>query len=242
MSFPGSAPAIIESLGDVEFFVQNMCNMASRIKSGGKIGINNNALKAGSFGYTETTIPLSHSALNHTYNPSGDWNSYVYAHEGCVLQSAESVQINTGNFVITGMMNAPIIAIQSTGNGLFHNTNPTRQTFTPTETLFIDLTQFIQDQAKGNGFLQLTSDGEVRTEFPFGKAHTFDPNHMLMLENTQAPALHHLPLNSNRIFNPLRNLSSGILNLSIQSALSQFAGKVYVEGGRGIWPCQSFRT
>ncbi|MGV8948687.1 MAG: DUF637 domain-containing protein [Candidatus Paracaedibacter sp.] len=238
---PGSGPAILESLGDIEFYVQAIINRASTIRSGEKLLINNVAISKDLPSYKEEVINQSYNWFNgHGWGTDWGWKTQHVFTQSCILQTGELIQINTGDFVISGNMNAPIIAIQATAKGLFHNTSRSRETIMPNDTAIINLTQFAQRQVKGKGFLQLTAEGEIKPEFPFGKAYIPDSNHMLMLENAEYPSFAHIPLNSPKIFNPLRSLSSSILNLSIQAALSEFAGKVYVDGGRGNGLLQTF--
>ena len=45
--------------------------------------------------------------------------------------------MNLGGFTITGSMNSPVIAIRATGEGLFRNSNRSRTTINPTQTVFL---------------------------------------------------------------------------------------------------------
>ena len=239
-TMPGSDAAYLDALGDIHLDANRIDNISSNIKSGGNIYIQNTKVSKGekppsgvyysridgvsSYEWMELLRAQGHLSGGSEALPF--WRS-VWG-DACIVQAGENIHIDTGNFVIAGNMNSPVIAIQATGDGFFHNTNRNRQTTTPTGILH-NLTQGIQHQAKGNGFLRLASDGEVRTEFPFGTPYAPDLSRMPMLE-TDSPMFIPNPIN---IFNPLRNLSSNFINLSIQSALSELAGKVYLKEGRG---------
>ena len=214
--YPGSGPAILESLDKIEFDTKEVHNSASSIRSGSNLILTRDLYKeeAIQYHYRYWTGQGFYDTLR--------WITPVILTQSCVLQSADTIQMNLGGFTITGSMNSPVIAIRATGEGLFRNSNRTRTTVMPT-TLLLDVTGYIQNQATGS-LLTLKTDGAVETEFSMGNVTQPNPNDIVLLGNQP------LPLNLANVFNPLSSIN---LDLHIQSLLSQVAGKVYTRNAKG---------
>jgi hypothetical protein len=231
-----SDQSFLRALGNIYFNVATGNNMASTIIAQNNIYYNTKKiffLQKYDYKKEKPTTFTSTGRDNYGYG----CNDKVGYQRGCspvssypaTIKAGESIQINTGTFAISGNMNSPIISINA-NVGTLHNTTRTRETINPTETLFIDITQFIQSLITNGGFLQLNNKGEIQTEFDSGLPYINNSNMDLMNQHTNR--LNNGQLNN--IFNPLAKLSATMFDLFIQSALSQMAGKVNLKDGKGI--------
>lgn len=222
---PTSGPALLESLGDIQFNVSKITNRASTIRAGGKFIINNTTApnKAAMSNYVEEPV---HCYLRY-HNDYGvgcywGWQQPLMFTMSCMLQSGDSIQLNLGGFTITGSMSAPTITIQA-NTGSFVNSSRTRQTSIATKPIVIDVTSYLQNTAKSPGILALQPNGSVTSEFPLGSPSLPGPNQSVQFGS--APSI-----NLSSIFNPLSSLN---LDMHIQALLSDVAGKVYTRNARG---------
>ena len=211
--FPGSGPASLRAFGKIDFQVANIRNQAGSIRAGGQILMN----KAD---YKEETMNFWLYYFNK-YGWGGDWGDkgLVYLTQSCALQSGNKITMNLGNFTITGSMSATGVTIQATGNGLFHNSATSRSTRLVTQPIVINITQRLQSQARGSGMLALAFNGAVQTEFPMGLPSRPGPNQEVVFNPGTLPSLAN-------IFNPLGSIN---LDLYLQSALAEVAGRVYTK-------------
>jgi len=200
-----SDQAYLRALGDIHFNVNTALNLASTIIAQKKI-----IYKGQTTTQPSTFSNQSRTNLKYGCNDKIGYQSVVCSVYHSTLKSGESIQIDAGNFIIAGNTSSPIITITA-NSGSFPNTEKYRKTVNHTETIFIDMTQFIQSHAKTSGLLKLTDKGAVIADFENNK-----PNDM------------------NTVFNPLANLSSSMFDLFIQSSLSEIAGKVNIKNYNGM--------
>jgi hypothetical protein len=224
--YPGSGPAILESLGKIIFFVkEKIRNLAGSIRSGEDISVNGAQLN-GSPNYTEETQSFyTHGNYNVNGNPNA-WahQYYLMLTQSCVTQAAGEITMNLGDFIITGNMSAGTIAVTG-DSGMCANTSVSRDTVDVTKPLVFNVTNYALEQARKPGLFRLCADGSVRTEFPFGTPSLPAIGDSVLLENEQ-PA----PLNWKNIFNPLSSIN---LDLHIQQLLGNLAGKVSAGKAKG---------
>lgn len=214
-----SDQACVRALGDIHFAVDTGLNLASTILAQGKITYQDTKPKTFWAVFTERKSNAN-EALPTTFTSQGRTNygygcndkvGYQQSCSPCssysaTIKSGENIQITTGNFQIAGSLSSPIITL-SANSGSFHNKDRYRTTINRTETLFIDMTQIIQSYAKRPGILKLTDKGEVAPDFSFDL-------------NNKKP--------STQVFDPLLRVPTTMFDLFIQSALSEVAGKIYL--------------
>jgi hypothetical protein len=231
--YPTSGPAVLESTDDIAFYVQNVLNQAGVIRTGGKYIVNGTPSqrvqnKDTLPNYTEEAIAYTHTYFNgHGWGTDWGWKTQYLATLSCILQSAEAIQINTGNFKIMGSMHAPVVAIQALGSGLFHNISRTREVIDLSLPVIMDYTHYVQQEVQNNGLARITQRGEVLPEFAYSAPFVPILNQdAVMFANPEHP--HHIQptFNHARVFNPLMNLPIGLYNLFAQSAFAKAAGKV----------------
>ena len=223
--YPGSGPAVLESLGKIDFAVKTIKNIASSIRSGQGISFNNGSLSKEA-GYIEEPQTFFHNYFNGSGRGT-EWGpkSRVLLNQSCTTQSGDVIQMNLGNFVITGSMNAETISIHA-NSGLFANNNHSRQTLHANQPLIVDVTAYMQEQAQRPGILRLGTNNAVQTEFPLGAASAPQEGDVVLLENPARPT----PLQWRNIFNPLNSIN---LDLHLQQLLANLAGKVYAGKAKG---------
>lgn len=217
--YPGSGPAILESLGNVEFDVKEVQNIAGSIRSGGSLILNKESYKEEALQYH-----YRYYTAQGFYTWVG-WITPVLLTQSCILQSGDKISMNLGGFTITGSMSAPVITIQATGSGIFNNSSQSRSTRAVNQPVVVDLTQYLQNQAKSPGLLTLAPNGEVGTEFPLGEPSRPHPNDLVAYDRAPPASI-----SLASIFNPLSSIN---LDLHIQSVLADVAGKVYTKTGKG---------
>ena len=243
--FESSDQAFVRSLGSIYFKVDQGTNLASSIVAQQDIHYyTKSEKKGGLFGwlknngsYKPEMPPTFTSSARHNYgwgcNDKQGYqqsNSPVNTHPS-TIQAGQSIKIDTGSFTISSNMNSPVIAITA-NNGHFNNTVRHRKNVNCQATIFVDLTQLIQQQiASKKGFLKLTSKGKVKSDLGNKKAILNQSSVMLVTEDNQH--LYDLPFNRMNILNPLQNMPSDFLNLFIQSTLSEVAGKVHIKDLNG---------
>lgn len=224
--YPGSGPAILESLQKIVFVVKNKIhNLAGSIRSGQDMVINGLPLQ-GNPSYTEE---VQNFYTHGNYNVNGNPNAWAHQYfltltQSCTTQAGNTIQMNLGDFKITGNMNAAgKLAI--TGNtGVFSNTSLSRNTITPNSPRIVNITKYLQKEAQKPGILRLGDDNRVHTEFSVGGFLHPHP-HGVLLEN-ESPA----PLNWPSLFNPLNSIN---LDLYVQQLLSSVAGRVSAGNAKG---------
>jgi hypothetical protein len=226
LQFPGSGPAVLESLKKIDFIVKKVINRAGSMRSGEDIAINGNKNLNQATGYFEEP---QHFYCNWFANGDGiHWGprNTLLLTQSCTTQAGDTITMNLGNFVITGNMNAAgKLSIQA-NTGLFTNNNSSRQTQIPTQPVVVDVTQYMQDQARRPGMYRLGNNNAVETEFPLGAASAPQDGDRVLLENPGRAA----PLAWADIFNPLNSVN---LDLHLQQLLANLAGKVYAGKAKG---------
>ena len=223
-----SDQAVVKALGTINFNVDKGLNLASSILAGKDIKYkhrnNPNAYKP--------IQPATFSSVGRTNWAYGcnDKVGYQQSSSPCssypsTILAGQKIQINTGEFVVGGVMNAGFdIGIQATGAGLFANISRSRQTLNPTRPQLINITQYVQNQARSPGLLTLAANGAVGHEFPFGTPFIPAPRDVVLLGNPQQPAAPQIPLGLGHVFNPLAAIN---LDMHIQSILAAVAGQVH---------------
>ncbi len=225
--YPGSGPAVLESLKKIDFLVKKVNNRAGSIRCGEDIGVNGSKTLAQATEYVEEPQHFYHYYFNH-HGRGCDWGAKgnVIFTQSCTTQAGDTITMNLGNFVITGTMNAAgKISIQA-NTGLFANNNSSRQTQIPTQPVVVDVTHYMQDQARRPGMYRLGNNNAVETEFPLGAASAPQDGDRVLLENPGRAA----PLAWADIFNPLNSVN---LDLHLQQLLANLAGKVYAGKAKG---------
>ena len=224
--YPGSGPAILESLGKIDFFVKNIRNLASSIRSGQGIFINNVESLSKETGYIEEPQTFFHRYFNgHGWGTDWGHKCRVIFNQSCTTQSGDVIQMNLGNFVVTGSMSGQTISIQG-HSGLFANNKLSRQTGALSHPLVVDVTAYLQEQARKPGMYRLGAHNTVETEFPLGTASRPQEGDLVLFENSARAA----PLQWRNIFNPLSSIN---LDLHLQQLLANLAGKVYAGKAKG---------
>jgi hypothetical protein len=217
---PLSGPAIIEAINHIIFRKCTLIkNSMSNLICGGNLLIkncgNSHSLKENS-SYIEEIEPYaglyrlyrccSQTGKNgrcYWMNPCDHNFDLLRAYTwGCKTQTGESIQINMGNIVLSGNLNSSIISLSST-KSTFRNGNTSRKELINPNSIEIDMNQFIKKEIRNDGLFIEYENGEITTPF---------------IKNYRN-------VKSDRIFNPLRSLD---LNIWIQRALSEFAGKSYI--------------
>ncbi len=224
--YPGSGPAILESLDIIDFCIKNKIhNLAGSMRSGKDILVNKSPLR-GSPQYTEET---QNFYTHGNYNVNGNPNAWAHQYylkltQSCTTQAADKIDMNLGDFIITGNISAGTFAVKGK-SGLFANTSLSRNTLNPTQPTILNVTQYAQEQAQQSGFYRLCADNSVQTEFPLGAPSRPAIGNSVLLEDGQAA-----PLNWRNIFNPLSSIN---LDLFLQQMLGNLAGKVYAGKAKG---------
>lgn len=230
-----SDQALMQSMGSIYFSVDQGNNLASSILATKDIFYkpfsNSRFLsqKPASF-RSEGRVLYGYGHIDKPWGQRHQGN--VTSNKPSTLMSGQSIQISTGDVVISGTMNSPIVKVEAT-QALFHNTNRTRQTVNTTTALLIDLTKFIQAQVPISGFFYLTNKGEVKTEHPLGKPYVSKDMPSLMFVNDENKHLYKNLDNIKMSLDPLQGLSFGQMNLFLQQVFSENLGKVYVGNAKG---------
>lgn len=225
--YPGSGPAVLESLKRINFLVKKVNNRAGSIRCGEDIGVNGSKTLAQATEYVEEPQHFYHYYFNH-HGRGCDWGAKQHPifSQSCTTQAGDTITMNLGNFVITGTMNAAgKLSIQA-DTGLFTNNNSSRQTQIPTQPVVADVTQYMQEHARKPGMYRLGNNNAVETEFPLGAASAPQDGDRVLLENPGRAA----PLAWRDIFNPLNSVN---LDLHLQQLLANLAGKVYAGKAKG---------
>src|ERR1700733_9167192 len=228
-----SDQAFVRALGSIYFNVDKGTNLASSILAGkdifymdhtkGLISLHSPSVKE---------KPSSFTSVGRT-NYGYGCNDKVGYQQGCspcssyssTILSGQSIQIAIGDVVVTGNMNSPLISIQA-NTGLFANNSLSRQTLNPTQPIVVNVTQYLQGQAKMPGILKLGANNAVQTEFPLGIPSVPKQGDLVLLENQQRAT----PLQWKNIFNPLSTIN---LDIHLQQLLANLAGKVYAKKAKG---------
>lgn len=218
--FESSDQAYIRSLRSIYFRVEQGTNLASSILAQKNIEYNYKSEQPSTF-----TSVARHNwgwGLNDKVGTQRSGSPVsVYP---STIQAGQSIQLNTGSFTISSNMKSPVIEITA-NNGNFNNPVRHRKHIDKQNTIFVDLTQLIQNEVKNKkGFLSLT-DGYVKSDI--GKKVVMKQS-SVMLMNDDNQHLYNISFNTN-IMNPLKYLPSDFLNLFIQSTLSSVCGKVYIK-------------
>ena len=209
--YPGSGPAILESLKKIVFSTKNIYNHAGSMRSGKGIFVNG--------------IEVDRSTA-YTAEPQNFYFRYGSGYPGplliftqsCITQAGDTISMNLGDFTITGNMSAGTIAIKG-DTGSFINRELTRNTVLATEPTLINVTEYAQQEAQKPGIYHLAADGSVKTEFPLGIPTRIDGNSRVLLGNNQA-----IPLDWQNISNPLSGIS---FDLFLQHLIGTKAGKIF---------------
>ncbi|ARF09630.1 putative hemagglutinin [Indivirus ILV1] len=241
--FESSDQAFVRSLGSIYFEVSIGTNLASTILAQKDIQYYTKSAKEKIFSWFKSGSYTSEQPSTFTSVARNNWGWGLHDRGGThqsgspvsvypsTLQAGQSIKIDTGSFTISSNMNSPIIAITA-NNGHFNNTARHRKNVNCQATIFVDLTQLIQQQvANKKGFLRLTSKGKVKSDLGNKKALVHQSSVMLVTEDNQH--LYDLPFNKMNILNPLQDMPSDFLNLFIQSTLSEVAGKVHIKDLNG---------
>lgn len=226
-----SDQGLIRALHSITFRVDQGTNLASSILA-------QKDIRYASHNSTDykTSVPASFTSIARS-NYGYGCNDKVGYQQGCnpcsvypsILMAGQSISINAGTFNISSNMNAQIIEITAK-SGKFHNPVRGRDHVNSTETIFIDLTQWIQGQvANKKGFLTLDIRGIVKSEIPpsLEKNISFNESSLNLITD-QNQHLYKIPLTQMHILNPLASIPPEILDLFIQRALSETAGKLYI--------------
>ena len=234
LEYPSSGPAILESLGDIEIFVNGQAyNMAGSMLSQESIFINGASLIPG------TTHPTSYreDQLHYyykLYTPKffgGHWNQALMLTQSPTLKAGGVIQMNIGDVRLTGAVSAFNVILQA-HSALFYNTSLTRQHVDTTKALFVNLPRSIEQEVSTGGFTQITANKEIREAFPSSKPYRAS-GRPLWLVTPENQHLYQMPLDWTRIINPLGSVSGDFINLRILSQLSRLAGKVALQGANG---------
>lgn len=218
IEYPASGAATLESLKKITFRTKKISNYAGSIRSASSIILNGKDVLTPATGYVETP--------QHCYwRGIGGWANIFLLTQACTLQSGKNIQMNLGDFVVSGNWNAPGVLVFGR-TGLFANSKPTRETQDVSHPRIVDVTNYMKEEARQPGFLSIGVDGAIETEFPFGVPSSPQPGDMVVLENPQ----YQTPLNWRNIFNPLSSIN---LDLHLQRLLGDFAGKVYAGNAKG---------
>lgn len=225
-----SDQAYLRALGNIIFKVDKGINLASSILAGKEILYNDFSKLSSS---SRKECPTTFTSTGRTLYGHGD-NDKVGRQTGCsptsccssTLLSGQNIQVSIGDVAITSNMSAPgKISIQA-NTALFGNNSLSRQIVNPTEPIVVDVTKYMQEQARRPGIYQLGINNIVQTEFPLGAASAPQEGDSVLLENPQRAT----PLNWRSIFNPLSTIN---LDLHLQQLLANFAGKVYAGKAKG---------
>ena len=234
LEYPSSGPAILESLGDIEIFVNGQAyNMAGSMLSQGSIFINGASLIPGISDPTSYREDQLHYYYK-LYTPKffgGHWNQALMLTQSPTLKAGGVIQMNIGDVRLTGAVNAFNIILQA-HSALFYNTSLTRQHVDTTKPLFVNLPRSIEQEVSTGGFTQITANKEIREAFPSSKPYRAS-GRPLWLVTPENQHLYQMPLDWARIINPLGSVSGEFINLRIQSQLSKLAGKVALQGANG---------
>ena len=132
-------------------------------------------------------------------------------------------------------MASPIISLKAT-TGLFNNqSNNRNQNNIPKDTIFIDMTELIQNKSSTTGLIQLKDDGLVTASFGVEDEDNSSNTSSIILKNKHnSNTLFNIPNPMDSVFNPLSRLSSTLFDLFLQSTLSEVAGKVNLKKGVGL--------
>jgi adhesin HecA-like repeat protein len=230
-----SDEALMSCLGNIYFKVDQGNNLASSIMA--SKGIFYKPFSQGSFSPEK---PLSFTSkgrvlygYGHIDKPRGQ------RHQGGAtsdkpsnLLAGHNLEINTGDFDIKCYVDAGKLNIRATGKGLFDGTGM-QQSHGPIQALLYCLTDLIQDQAKGDGFVKRNAKGEIVPYYPMGSTYNVTlGNNGIMLVNKGNQHLYQLPLYPSIIFNSLRQVPMGLFNLYAQSEYARSVGTVRVAGNQ----------
>ncbi|MBP6985210.1 MAG: hypothetical protein KBB83_01310 [Alphaproteobacteria bacterium] len=197
-----------------------------RLQMKAGVRVANTALKLGS--YTEEAYHMGPTATHDRGSRGKHWgNQWV---ESCAFLTAEGISINMGSFSITGLTNSPFIQINVPGTGYFGNASNTRTTLDVLGPRVVNVTKFVQDQARRPGFMKIDHRGEVRNEFPMGCPFIPASGDVVLLQNPEQPPLRKFPINPVQFFNPICGID---IDLFIQQILSLRAGQVYAGKAKG---------
>ena len=224
LQYPGSGPATLESLKRIDFSVKKICNRAGSIRSGENITINGVPTLNQAAGYFEEPQHFYCHWFANGYGTNWGPRATLLLTQSCTTQAAGTIQMNLGNFVVTGSMNAGTILINA-NTGLFGNTSRSRETVNATQPIVVNVTQYLQDQARNPGMYRLTN-GRVETEFPMGAPSRPQLGDQVLLQQAGRAE----PVSWASIFNPLNTIN---LDLHLQQLLSNLAGKVYAGSALG---------
>ncbi len=234
-----SDKAVMGALENIIFNVAEGTNVASSILAGKNILYTSFVSQKPSFGQfaassqpPTTTRPTSFTSVGRDNYGWGrnDKVGYQRQQSPCssyssTILAGQTIEIATGDFVITGNANAPLVSIEA-NTALFGNTSLSRQTLNPTKPTVVDVTQYMQEQAQRPGVYRLGANGRVTTEFPLGAASVAQQGDLVLLENPGCAT----PLRWKDIFNPLNSIN---LDSHLQQLLANLAGKVYAGKAKG---------
>jgi len=170
-----------------------------------------------------------HSRVNYGYG-CNDKCGYQRGCSPCsiyhsTIQAGDTIQIQMGDFIISGNLNAFKISIHNQGDTLIRGTAGGR--LRPGETGIFDVTDIFRQNARADGFCQLTHGGEIQTEFPLGSPYHHPQMNVIQLESQLSPHPVNPPLDQNCFINPLRQLPSSLFNLWLQKLMGEEMGKVH---------------
>lgn len=242
---PGSAPALISAMDDIIFNVKKVYNTASDFASGKSIWVNGNKLKKsitkGPSEYIEESQVFCNREWSYKlYSAYGEpaqctrWITcpipVAYTQSGNFL-STDNIYMNIGKLVITGTMNSRFFKVTTPGDIDIYGSNPTRRYVDPSRPLLVNQTKAIANQVTPNGFIKRNARNVFETEFPIGAPYKQKGQHMFLVRPDNKH-LYKMPMNLGEVIDRLENFSSGLLGLSVQSTLSEWAGRVYIRGSK----------
>ena len=230
--YESSDQAIIRALGNICLRVDQGTNSASSILAQKEIKFKHKERPKiwFAFGSMKTEIPSTFTNSASTLWGYGCNDKVGYQRGGspisnysATIQSGQKITIETDHFSMSGSMSSPVIKIQCKSadfdNQVRYRTN------IPQETIYIDLTKFIQERVQYTGLLK-NKDGNIECDIDLGNfAH--EP-HISLIDDCDEHKKYkygNVPFH-----NPLKNLPSDFMDLYIQSALSMYAGKLYLNG------------
>ncbi|MBM3468389.1 MAG: hypothetical protein FJX71_03025, partial [Alphaproteobacteria bacterium] len=243
---PGSDPATIEARGNIEIHTQKTTNVASKMRSGEDILINGIKLDEKIVdlsqkipGYVEEAQNLYEKTWTYQYYWVAGcvirWllSTPLFSTETCSLIAKKDIHINTGGFLIKGRIGARGAWIHGSGNGKFDGTSFVGHATSKGDVLF-NLTQSILEKTSASGALKKNTHGEIVPPIRLGAPRVSIKDNYAMFLDDKNQHLYRISLNPATIRNPLRNLSSGLFELFLNSAVADLTGRIDFEGSREL--------
>lgn len=223
---PTSGPALLSSIGDINFHVQKITSRGSTILTQGNIFVNGvQSVKKDNVEFLPSFngSPVEFRWTNHCYYDN--WLTAVLFSLPNIIQSGKNIQIHTGDFTISGSTSTRGVFSIRANQALFYNNSRVRSDRYHTNFNVFDLTQSLNEKAQsGDPLFRLGNNGAIETEFPMGNPSMPDDGQVVMFDDGGLP-IQQIPMNLLPIFNPLSGIN---LDLHVLSAMARLTGKVFL--------------